>query len=82
MLLHQFLVPVLFSDTAWTEHNIDVGETQLIRQQFYHMSIVKLNYLNCSYVCFQLPVALCVGGKITPRFCTDMRKVSAVIKPD
>lgn len=42
--------PQLFGDvpsrTTWIEHDIDVGEAQLIRQRFYRMGPEKLHHLN------------------------------------
>lgn len=91
--------PCLFGDvpsrTSWIEHDIDVGEAQPIKQQFYHVAPAKRVYLDAE-VDYMLKHDIAVPSPSswasscilvpkqdgTPRFCTDLRKVNSVTKSD
>lgn len=91
--------PSLFSDTpsrtCLIEHDIDIGDSQPIRQGFYRMSPEKQEILH-SEVQYMLNNGLAVPSSsawASPcllvkkpdtsfRPCTDFRKVNSVTKPD
>ena len=89
----------LFGDvptrTSWVEHDIDVWDTQPIKQRFYRMSPDKLKALNDevdymlrtgiaapSSSSWASPCILVPKPDRTYRFCTDLRRVNAVTKTD
>lgn len=83
--------PGLFGDipsrTDWIEHDIDVGDAEPIKQQFYRMAPVKRSCLDAE-VAYMLQNDIAVSSSsswaspciLVPkqdgssRFCTDMRK--------
>lgn len=83
------------SRTDWIEHDIDVGDAIPIKQQFYRVSPEKRKFLDAE-VAYMLKnniavpsasswASLCIlvpKSDKTPRFCTDLRKVNSVTKPD
>ena len=89
----------LFGDvptrTHLLEHDIDVGDSQPIRQRFYRVSESKRSVME-SEVKYMLendiaqasssswasPCLLVDKADGSPRFCTDYRKVNMVTKPD
>lgn len=90
--------PCLFADTPsrthLIEHDVDVGDAQLIRR-FYHMSSDKREHLeaevkymlenNIAEPCassWSSPCLLINKPDGTFRPCTDLRKVNKVTKPD
>lgn len=91
--------PCLFGDipsqTDWAEHDIDVGDSKPIKQQFYRVPPTKRDYLD-SEVSYMLengiaepsssswasPCILVPKQDRTPRFCTDFRRVNSVTKSD
>lgn len=83
------------SRTDWVEHDIEVGDAQPIKQRFYRMSPEKRQHLDSevkymvenniavpSNASWASPCILVPKQDKTPRFCTDMRKVNSVTKPD
>lgn len=83
------------SRTTWIEHDIDVGDAQLIKQWFYRMRPDRLKLLNGeidymldtgiaipSFSSWASPCLLVPKADGSQRFCSDMRKVNAVSKSD
>lgn len=91
--------PCLFRDTPsrthLIEHDVDVGESQPIRQRFYRVSEEKRKVMDTeikymlenriaepSSSSWASPCLLVDKTDKSPRFCTDYRKVNGVTKPD
>lgn len=84
------------TQTHLIEHDIDVGEAQPIRQRFYCVNPEMWKYLDAEVMLIMLdhgiaepllsswasPCLVVPKSDNTPRFCTDFRKVNAVMKPD
>uniref|UniRef100_A0A8C1I8K6 Gypsy retrotransposon integrase-like protein 1 n=1 Tax=Cyprinus carpio TaxID=7962 RepID=A0A8C1I8K6_CYPCA len=83
------------SRTHWLEHDIDVGDSEPIRQNFYRVSPNKLLHLNTevqymldhdiarpSFSSWASPCLLVNKSDGTYRFCTDYRRINRVTKPD
>uniref|UniRef100_A0A8C1RHP2 Gypsy retrotransposon integrase-like protein 1 n=1 Tax=Cyprinus carpio TaxID=7962 RepID=A0A8C1RHP2_CYPCA len=94
-----FNFPALFSDTPscthLIQHDIDVGDTEPIRQRFYRVSFEKQQHLETevkyllnnglaepSYSSWASPCILVSKPDGTYRFCTDYRKLNNITKPD
>ena len=91
--------PCLFGDvpshTNVLEHDVDVGDTEPIRQRFYQVNHDKRKFLDAevSYMLengiaelssssWASPCLLVPKSDNTLRFCSDFRKVNSVTKPD
>lgn len=91
--------PSLFGDTPSRTHllvhDIDVGDSQPIRQHFYRVSPNKRKVLDAevgymlqndiavpSSSSWASPSLLVEKSDKTPCFCTDYRKINAITKPD
>ncbi|KAI5617705.1 hypothetical protein C0J50_22774 [Silurus asotus] len=95
VLQHRDLFPDVPKRTHVAVHDVDVGNTQPLKQHPYRMSpekcrlaeeevayMVKNNIIQPSHSNWSSPCVLVPKPDGTTRFCTDYRKVNAVTKTD